>query len=167
MRTVGVSSVTGEGMGDLEAAIREAKEEYFSVFLPMIQVGRRVKTRSREGKSPREGEERSRQSREADEPCEARHCYRERGNQRGNQGGNWGKVEWGEGSAGGRCEGAGRSGVRERGGGCGAKGVREPDAVRGRVAQSEEGKGVEGRVNGVHDCLFESISESINESMNQ
>ena len=25
-------------MGDLEAAIREAKEEYFSVFLPMIQV---------------------------------------------------------------------------------------------------------------------------------
>ena len=153
MRTVGVSSVTGEGMGDLEAAIREAKEEYFSVFLPMIQVGRRVKTRSREGKSPCEGEERSRQSREADEPCETRHCYRERGNQRGsqggnqrgNQGGNWGQVEWGEGSAGGRCEGAGRSGVRERGGGCGAKGVRELDAVRGRVAQSEEGKGVEGK----------------------
>ena len=39
MRTVGVSSVTGEGMGDLEAAIQDAKEEYFSVFLPMIQVG--------------------------------------------------------------------------------------------------------------------------------
>lgn len=39
MRTVGVSSVTGEGMGDLETAIQEAKEEYFKVFLPMIQVG--------------------------------------------------------------------------------------------------------------------------------
>ena len=74
MRTVGVSSVTGEGMGDLEAAIREAKEEYFSVFLPMIQVGRRVKTRSREGKSSHEGEERSRQSREAYESCETRLC---------------------------------------------------------------------------------------------
>ncbi|KNB42496.1 ATPase [Blastocystis sp. subtype 4] len=31
MRTVGVSSVTGEGIGDLLDAIKEAKEEYFTV----------------------------------------------------------------------------------------------------------------------------------------
>ena len=33
MHTVGVSSVTGEGVNDLMDAIASAKEEYFSVFL--------------------------------------------------------------------------------------------------------------------------------------
>ena len=39
MHTVGVSSVTGEGVGDLLVAIEEAKKEYFSLFLPSIRVG--------------------------------------------------------------------------------------------------------------------------------
>ena len=38
MHTVGVSSVTGEGVGDLLVAIEEAKKEYFSLFLPSIRV---------------------------------------------------------------------------------------------------------------------------------
>ena len=38
MHTVGVSSVTGEGVNDLMDAIASAKEEYFSVFLSSIKV---------------------------------------------------------------------------------------------------------------------------------
>lgn len=38
MHTVGVSSVTGEGINDLMDAIAAAKEEYFSVFLASIRV---------------------------------------------------------------------------------------------------------------------------------
>ncbi len=45
MRTVGVSSVTGEGIGDLLDAIKEAKEEYFTVFLDSIRKKREEKTK--------------------------------------------------------------------------------------------------------------------------
>lgn len=38
MHTVGVSSVTGEGIGDLLIAIGEAKKEYFTSFLSSIKV---------------------------------------------------------------------------------------------------------------------------------
>lgn len=38
MHTVGVSSVTGEGVNDLMDAIASAKEEYFSIFLSSIKV---------------------------------------------------------------------------------------------------------------------------------
>ena len=45
MRTVGVSSVTGEGIGDLLDAIQEAKEEYFTVFLESIKKKREAKAK--------------------------------------------------------------------------------------------------------------------------
>ena len=53
MRTVGVSSVTGEGIGDLLDAIKEAKEEYFAVFLESIRKRREEKAKE-ESKRQRE-----------------------------------------------------------------------------------------------------------------